>query len=304
MNIKKNKTLGIGIVLFCGIVWGLSGVLGQILLQCSNITAGWLSSFRMLFSGICILTLSFIKKEPTLCKVWKNKKDILSLFIFSIFGLMAVQYTYFAAVSTSNAATATVLQYTYPVLMLLYTSISTRHFPSVYEMLSIIFAFLGVVLISTHGNIHSLSISKIALFWGLLSAFSFVFYTVYPKKLFQQIGIMPIMGWAFIIGGLTLSIITKSYQTTIFFSTSSVILIILITIVGTLIPFLIYSIGVQILGNVKASLIVTVEPVMSAILAFFLVNQRFEWIDVIGFFCIIGAVQFVAFLTLREKKKT
>lgn len=304
MNLKTNEKLGIGIVLFCGTVWGLSGVLGQLLFQSSDVPVGWLSSFRMFFSGICILLLLIIKKDQALFKVWKNKKNILSLFIFSILGLMAVQYTYFAAVATSNAATATVLQYTYPVLMLLYTAISTHKFPSVYEILAILFAFLGVVLISTHGNIHSLSISKIALFWGLLSAFSFVFYTVYPQKLFQQIGIMPIMGWAFVIGGVILSILTKSYQVDISFSVSSVTLIMLITIVGTLIPFLTYGKGVQILGNVKASLFVTVEPVMSAILAFFLVKQKFTAIDILGFLCIIGAVQFVAFRTLHGKKNS
>ena len=85
MNSKEK--LGMIIVLLCGAMWGLSGVLGE-----------------MLF----------------------------------IFGLMSVQYTYFAAVNAANAATATVLQYTYPILVLVCTSVLAKKSPNPYEIVAIV----------------------------------------------------------------------------------------------------------------------------------------------------------------------
>lgn len=301
MQKEKNQKLGLFIVLSCGVMWGLSGIMGQALFSISDISVACLSSIRMLLSGIVILSLLVIKKDSSIFLVWKNKKDILTLLIFSILGVMAVQYTYFAAISESNAATATVLQYTYPILILLYTAISAKKRPSSYEVIAIVFAFLGVALIATHGNIHSLSISKIALFWGLLSAFSFVFYTVFPQELYQRISITPIMGWAFLIAGFILLITTKSYHASVRFTAPVIGLTLAISFVGTLIPFLIYSTGVQILGNVKASLFVTVEPIFSALMAFFFLGVSFTKIDIVGFICILSAIWLAAFKTLKKE---
>ncbi len=301
MNKFSKQKLGLIIVLTCGTLWGLSGVLGQLLFRQSTISPGCLSSFRMFVSGICILILCLIRTPHALGTVWKHKGDIFSLFIFAIFGVMAVQYTYFAAISASNAATATVLQYTYPVLMLFYTAFSTRKLPAVNEIIAILFACFGIFLISTHGDLHSLSISKSALFLGLLSAVSFVFYTVYPHKLYEKYGITPIMGWAFVIAGIVLCLITRSYHVSFTFSFRSVALVLAITFFGTLIPFLSYGTGVQILGNVKASLFVTIEPIVSGILTVLFTKQTFSPVDIAGFICIIGAIELVAFKTLRKK---
>lgn len=300
MKKENNQKLGLLIVLFCGAMWGLSGVLGQLLFQTTTIPVAWLTSIKMTLSGMIILILLFLKKDSFIFCVWKNKRDILTLIIFSILGVMCVQYTYFAAIEESNAATATVLQYTYPILMLLYTAISSRKIPSVREIISILFAFLGVILIATHGNIHSLSISKMALFWGILSAFAFVFYTVFPQELYKKISITAIMGWAFLIAGIVLFIGTKSYDKPIDYSFHAMGLTFAITIIGTLIPFLIYGIGVQILGNVKASVFVTVEPIFSAILACLFLQVSFTRMDIAGFLCIICAIWLTALKALKN----
>lgn len=300
---KSKKKLAIIIVLTCGCLWGLSGVLGDMLFRSSNISVGLLSSLRMLFAGTAILIILFIKDGKKIFDLWKTKDMIIPFFIFTILGLMSVQYTYFAAVKSSNAATATVLQYTYPIIILICTSISSRRIPKGYEVVAIVMAFVGVVLISTHGHLTSLNISLSALLWGTLSAFCFVFYTMYPKKLYKKVGLFVVMGWAFLIGGLILLIITKSYLVKFNYNFHSIALLLSISVFGTLIPFSIYGKGVEWLGNVMASLFVTIEPVFSAILAIVLLKTNFTKIDVLGFCCIIAAIQFVAYKELKQSKK-
>lgn len=302
MKKKSTQKIGIYIVVICGILWGLSGVLGQLLFQNTTVKVSWLSAIRMMFSGIVILIFLIFKDRKQLFALWKNPKFIIPFFLFAILGVMCVQYTYFAAVNASNAATATVLQYTYPVLILLYTSFGQRKNPQLYEIISILFAFTGIILIATHGHFSTLQISPMALFWGLISAFSFVFFTVYPKNLYEKFGVISIMGWAFFIGGLTLFIISGNFKTPIPTDTYSLKLTLLISILGTLIPFVIYNQGVRILGNVKASVLVTIEPITSAILAFILTDITFTIIDIIGFICILSAVELIALKSLKNNK--
>lgn len=292
--------MGIPLVLLAGCLWGLSGVLGQLLFQSTDISIGYVSTIRMLASGVGILSICIIKKDSSMIAIWKNKNAMIRLFFFAIAGVMSVQYTYFSAIAASNAATGTVLQYTYPILMLLYTALYMKKMPSIQEIFAIISAFLGIVLISTHGNLHTLSISKAALAWGLSSAVAFVIYTVSPQKLHNHYSIFAVTGWGFLLAGILMCVITKSYAVHVSFTPYSVLLVAAIAVFGTLIPFLIYGFGVRLLGNVKASLFATVEPVVSAILAFFLANVTFTKIDILGFVCILGAIQIVAMQAVRK----
>ena len=300
MNEHKKQLMGIPLVLLAGCLWGLSGVLGQLLFQSTDISIGYVSTIRMLVSGVGILSICIIKKDSSMFAIWNNKNAMIRLFFFAIAGVMSVQYTYFSAIAASNAATGTVLQYTYPILMLLYTALYMKKMPSIQEIFAIISAFLGIVLISTHGNLHTLSISKAALAWGLSSAVAFVIYTVSPQKLHNHYSIFAVTGWGFLLAGILMCIITKSYAVHVSFTPYSALLVTAIAIFGTLIPFLIYGFGVRLLGNVKASLFATVEPVVSAILAFFLANVTFTKIDILGFVYILGAIQVVAMQAVRK----
>ena len=300
MNEHKKQLIGIPLVLLAGCLWGLSGVLGQLLFQSTDISIGYVSTIRMLVSGVGILSICIIKNDSSMFAIWKNKNAMIRLFFFAIAGVMSVQYTYFSAIAASNAATGTVLQYTYPILMLLYTALYMKKMPSTQEIFAIISAFLGIVLISTHGNLHTLSISKAALAWGLSSAVAFVIYTVSPQKLHNHYSIFAVTGWGFLLAGILMCIITKSYAVHVSFTPYSALLVTAIAIFGTLIQFLIYGFGVRLLGNVKASLFATVEPVVSAILAFFLANVTFTKIDILGFVCILGAIQVVAMQAVRK----
>ena len=54
-----------------------------------------------------------------LLEIWTRKRDVLTLLLFSVFGMAGCQLSYYTAVELSNAGTATVLQYTAPVMILL-----------------------------------------------------------------------------------------------------------------------------------------------------------------------------------------
>ena len=88
------------------------------------------------------------------------------MLLFSLIGMLFMQYGYFLAIGHSNAATATVLQYLAPVMIVIYVSIRYHKMPSFFEFAAVLCALLGTFLLATHGNVKSLSISPLALFWG------------------------------------------------------------------------------------------------------------------------------------------
>ncbi|HLO10618.1 MAG TPA: DMT family transporter, partial [Pseudoneobacillus sp.] len=103
---------GMALVLSGASLWGISGTVAQYLMQQQGFSPAWLVVVRLLISGTILLILASSKKGNTsIWGIWRNKQDVLNLLLFSILGMIAVQYTFFEAIKHSNAATATILQY-------------------------------------------------------------------------------------------------------------------------------------------------------------------------------------------------
>ena len=113
--------------------------------------------------------------------------------------------TYYMAVQDSNAGIATVLQYTAPVMIMVLLAIRNRKLPEGNEILALVLAFGGTVLLATHGNLTQLSVSKTTLVLGLASAVATVFYNLVPGNMMDIYGTFSMVGWGMLISGIGLT---------------------------------------------------------------------------------------------------
>ena len=297
----KSQKFGIMLVLISGIMWGFSGVLGQYIFLNSTMNSVQLSIIRQFVSGIILLTISVIKKDKKLFSVWKSGKRICSFLFFSLTGILGLQLTYFLAIEYSNAATGTIIQFTYIIMILVYTAIVLHNKPKSYETVAVLCAFCGIFLIATHGQLNSGAVSKESLIWGLSSAVCFTIYCLYPQKLYDDFGLINVIGWGSVLSSILLEVTTGTYRLPEV-PANIILLSVAVAIIGSLFPFVLYGIGIRILGSVKASLFVTVEPVTSAVLTWLCFKTKFVLPDIIGFVLILGAIEVVSVITFKEKK--
>lgn len=297
----KSQKFGIMLVLISGIMWGFSGVIGQYIFLNSTMNSVQLSIIRQFVSGIILLTISVIKKDKKLFSVWKSGKRICSFLFFSLTGILGLQLTYFLAIEYSNAATGTIIQFTYIIMILVYTAIVLHNKPKSYETVAVLCAFCGIFLIATHGQLNSLSVSKESLIWGLSSAVCFTIYCLYPQKLYDDFGLINVIGWGSVLSSILLAVTTGTYRLPEV-PANIILLSVAVAIIGSLFPFVLYGIGIRILGSVKASLFETVEPVTSAVLTWLCFKTKFVLPDIVGFVLILGAIEVVSVITFRVKK--
>ena len=247
------------------------------------------------------MTISVIKKDKKLFSVWKSGKRICSFLFFSLTGILGLQLTYFLAIEYSNAATGTIIQFTYIIMILVYTAIVLHNKPKSYETVAVLCAFCGIFLIATHGQLNSLAVSKESLIWGLSSAVCFTIYCLYPQKLYDEFGLINVIGWGSVLSSIVLTVTTGTYRLPEV-SANIILLSVAVAIIGSLFPFVLYGMGIRILGSVKASLFVTVEPVTSAVLTWLCFKAKFVLPDIVGFVLILGAIEVVSVITFRVKK--
>ena len=300
---KKNDNTGMLSTFVGGTLWGINGVMGNYLFLNKNVTTPWLIPYRLILAGFLLLSYLYYKKGSKIFDILKNPKDLVQIVLFGFIGMLGTQYTYFSAIQFSNAAIATVLTYFGPTLVLIYMCLREKRKPLKYEIVSICLSSFGVFLLATHGDITSLQISFKALVWGILSALSVVFYTVQPESLLKKYGASIVVAWGMMIGGIFIAFVTKPWNINVTFDFVTFLVLMLIIVFGTIIAFILYLTGVNIIGPTKASIIACIEPVAATICAILFLGVTFDFLDVIGFLCIISTIFIVAYFDKKAKVK-
>ena len=129
----KKEVRGVIFTLAGGCLWGLSGSCGQYLFTNYQVNSSWLTVVRMLVAGVSLVLFALLRQRDKAIGIWKVKGDAVQQVVFALGGLMFCQYAYLTAISYSNAATATVLQYLGPVLIMLLVCAVHRRLPNLRE---------------------------------------------------------------------------------------------------------------------------------------------------------------------------
>ena len=199
-----NRSLkGICFTVAGGCCWGMSGVMGKYLFDAKDLTA-YVACDSQIIRGRNLLAVAYVseKRKFKFFVYGKEKDSAVNQLIFGMIGMAMCQMTYFLAIRESNPGTATVLQYSAPILIMVFFVLVEKRFPKKEEVLVLAAVIVGIFLLATHGSIKNLVITNAALFWGLLSAFAFAVYNVQPKKLLDEFGTLETTGWGMFVGGV------------------------------------------------------------------------------------------------------
>ena len=295
---KSIYVKGILLALLAGILWGITGPLGQFLFDEKTITPEWLVTCRLIVSGIVIPLGMFVKRRWEIFTIWKDKKDAVHMVIYSVAGMMAVQYSFFVAVEASNGGTATVLQYTNPVMIILYLALFQKVRPKSKEVAAVLLALAGIFLLSTNGNLHTLVITPKGLFMGLLCAVFTCFYSMLPRRLMEKYDEVMVCGWSMFIGGIVLAIWKNPWEVGAGADYQVWGLFGMLVLFGTVIPFIASLKAIMLSGPMYANVLASIEPVVASFLTFLFLGTTFGGFEILGFGCIILTI---VMLSLNKK---
>lgn len=290
----NKNTRGIFCTLLGGALWGLSGACSDYLFTNYSVDSSWLTVVRMLGAGAVLMVLNLTGSRKRALEIWKDKKDAVQLVIFALLGLAFSQYAYLTSIDHSNAGTATVLQYLGPVLIMVLVCVKNRRLPDLREGVAILLAVGGTYLLATHGNPKTMVLSQLGLIWGLLSAVSLALYTLLPAKIIPRWGSMIVTGWAMLLGGAAMALISRAWTIPVQLDVYGWLAVGGVVVAGTLLAYTLYLQGVADIGAVRASMLASVEPVSATVISVLWLGTSFQWIDLVGFVCIMATVFLLA----------
>ena len=301
-GLKKSLALGYILAISGGIFWAMGGACGQYLFQHNHMTSNWLVPVRLTISGILLLLFALLRGE-NLLSVWKTKQDIFDILLFGLLGSALCQYGYYTSIQYSNVALATVLAYMSPAMILVYTVIKEQRLPKLYEAVCVLLVVAGAFVCTTHLNPGSLAVTPEALFWGLISAASFVVYTMQPRRLLQKFDLVMIIGWGMVIGGITLILLFRPWTIHVTVNSTLFLNMAVVILFGTVFSFCFYQAGVTIVGSITGSILSSVEPVASMIISVLFLQVPLTLLDFAGFILILASIPIIALGDKKQQKK-
>src|SRR5699024_3558890 len=182
---KTNKhMIGIIFVLLGASFWGIGGTASDYLFKHENINVNWFVSARLVVSGLLLLGIQILlSQKRTVFSVWKDRKNMLPLLIFSVFGMLLVQYSFMASVEVGNAAVATLLQYLAPIYILIWLIVRGYQKLQFSDVIIILLTVIGTLLLLTNGSFEALSVPRSAFFWGIITVILLACYDFYTSKM-------------------------------------------------------------------------------------------------------------------------
>ena len=287
--------------LSAGCLWGISGTIGQYLFTNTAIDGALLSCIRMPLAGALLLVWSLIVHRKETFAVFRRPADALLLLAYAFFGMLPCQTGYLISIQYTNVGTATVLQYTAPVLILVIHCIVHRRLPRPAELLALVLALGGVFLIATHGNPGSLAISSKGLLWCAIAAVGMALNTLLPVRLLEKFPADMLTGWALLSSGLVSVALFHPTVPQGAFTVTAVACIAGIVVIGTVAAFLLYLNALRQIGPVRCGLISSVELVAAAVLGVVVMHAPFALPDLVGFVAIAAAVVLLSRPTPTER---
>lgn len=295
---------GIVMIVIGGIFWGASGPMLEWILVNSEMSVSTVLIIRLILAGILILVFLKIKGQqittPLQQKVWLRQ-----LILFGVFGMLGVQYAFLASIDASNAVIATLFQFLAPIYIIVYLSLRKKAWPPIAQMLGVAVTFIGLFFLLTNGSLSGFALSKETLFWGIVVGFAFAFYTLYPVRLMQEWGVLLMVGWAMLIGGMVLlamNIITFFKELHHLLEWRVTSMLILVIIVGTL-AFVLFLASMKYISPIETSVLSSFEPLTAMVISVLWLGHVLGIWQMAGAILMLGGVTWLSIAGGKAKEQ-
>lgn len=279
-------------------LWGLSGTLAKFMFQLA-VAPALLVNFRMTLAFL-LLAAAFLLFRRDLLRVPAGLWGGIA--VWSLAGMVPVQFFYMYAIRETNVATAIFLQYLAPVLTALYTR-AVEGRPLGAGLAAALMAAVAGSALLVFGGGSGLRLSLPGLAAGLAACCFFSFYTIYGGRLVGRINSWTLLLWALGIGGLFWNLVLPPWVTLprvqapllwAFFA--------YIAVFATIVPFGLFLWGLRHVAPTPAGLTAMLEPVVGAAAAWLALGEALAPAQVAGGALILAAVAAVQWQGRRRDR--
>lgn len=209
-------------------------------------------------------------------------------------GLVSIvffSFCYFRNVEVSSAAVAAILMYTSPIFVTLLSAIFFKEKFTKGKLLALILAIIGCALVSgIAGGVGQ--VSPLGIMLGLGSGIGYALYSIFGRFALDK-GYSPFMvtalTFSFACVGVLPFIDIAGFVTRLVNEPKYILLALVMGLVGSFLPFALYTLGLRYMEAGKAAILATLEPIVTALVGTFLYKEPIDVFIVVGIVMVLAA---------------
>ncbi len=292
---KPTMTKGYAIALTATAIFASTGIFTSYLLTNYTIAPLTLACWRdVIVSLVLAVILAVIR--PSLLHI--RRQDIPFFAAYGFFGVAMFNALWVYSVSLSGAAVATVLVYTGPAFVVIAARWLFHEPITQFKILAIALSLTGCILVTGAYDLTQLRLNPLGVLCGVGIGVGFAAYSLFGKLSAPRHSPWTATVYSFGFGAFFLLLTQRPAQLVSMGNAPLGWLTLFILAAGpTLVGYALYTASLRHLPVSVASLIATLEPVITAIMAFFLLGERFSTVQVVGSLLIVFGV-----ITLRREE--
>jgi drug/metabolite transporter (DMT)-like permease len=266
-------------------MFAMGGNLARYMLD-DGVSAMRLSQMRSAGS-LLVLVAALAVMRPRLMRA--RRADLPQLAFLGICGLALVHATYYAAIDRLQIGVALVIQYMAPLLLLgwLRFRYGRRLAPSLWG--AVVLSIIGCALVVRAYDPGALD--GLGVVFALGATVTFAVYMVASERSGQRYEATTTLVWAFAFASLFWLVVQPWW--TFPFERVDVWLALGVILVGTLFPFICVVTALRHLPAPRVAIAATLEPVLAAIFAWWLHDERLVAVQLAGGVLVLAAVAWV-----------
>lgn len=288
------QTKGVVLAIISAICYGMNP-LGALFLYEEGLNVNSVIFYRFIFASILLAIFMLIKKDSFYLKF---KEIILLALLGLLFGISAISL--FNSFLYMDAGLASTVLFIYPIFVAIIMALFFKEKNSIITILSIIFAFLGVVLLYESDGAN---VSNFGIFLVIVSSLCYAIYIVIINQ-YLKLSALKVTFYSMLFCTITIlihSFFDSSLNIMPLINFNMWFYTLFLALVPTIISLLFLIKAIQIVGSTSASILGALEPLTAVLIGVYVFNEKITFWLVIGIVFILFGVLLIVLKDYIDK---
>jgi len=283
---RSHRAAGRWLVLAATFCWGTTATLARSVFRDDRVPALTVVELRLACAA-ALLGAWMLARHRTALRIAPG--DLFYFVTLGLFGVAAVQGSYYYSISKLGVGLAILLQYVAPSLIVLWGFLRGRR-PGAGLIAAACIALAGTALLVRGVDTRALHASPTDWAIGMSSAVIFAFYVLYSKRGLSRYAPETVLFYSFTVAAGFWAVVTPPWRILAAdYPPRLWLRFALLGVFSTLVPFRCFYAGLRRLPAQEAGILATSEPVFAIVTAAIFLGESLHALQWLGAAMIIGA---------------
>lgn len=279
-------------ILGAAVLWGISATAAKALFT-YNLDTILVVQARVTVSFVFLFLFAVSVRRDILRVDWR---DLWKFALLGCIGVAGTNFTYYFTIKESTVATAILIQYTAPLLVMGYEVWNGQERFTVPKLFVAALSLLGCFLAVGGYDAGVLKITPLALLTGVGSTIGFAFLTIFTRDVLRTQSVWTMTFYSIGFATLFWLVINPPWNIAAQITGTDVILpLVFLAVFSLLIPHSLFFAGLRGVAPSRAIITSTLEPVVAISSAAFFLGEFLQPLQILGAFVVIGAIVVLQF---------